>query len=156
MKHLFRILAIIFAFALLFAAYGGRVNPTVWTLPSLATLFLPIVAIVCLAFLAILLLFRQWQSASVIFAALLLAWPTLKLIAPVNIGTRSSDDEKQQLKVLTMNVTEFNWMNGEPSKNMRYILDEDADIVVIQEGLVYFSFEHLKTVTPMLDELYKK
>ncbi|MBQ6078696.1 MAG: endonuclease/exonuclease/phosphatase family protein [Muribaculaceae bacterium] len=157
MKHIFRILAVIFAFALLFAAYGGRVNPTIWTLPSLATLALPVIAIVCLAFLAILLLFRQWQSASVIFAAFLLAWPTLKLIAPVNFGTRSCDDEKQHLKVLTMNVTEFNWMKGtEPSKNLRYILDQNADVVVIQEGLVYFSFEHLKTVAPMLDELYEK
>jgi endonuclease/exonuclease/phosphatase (EEP) superfamily protein YafD len=56
-----------------------------------------------------------------------------------------------------MNVTQFNWNDGDhPSKNMRYILDEDADIVVIQEGLVYFSYEQLKTVKPMLKELYKK
>lgn len=158
MKQLLRILAIIFAFGLLLAAYGGRVNPNVWTLPSLATLFLPVVAIFCLAFMAFLLLCRQWQSASILFAALLLSWPTLKLIAPVNVGQRTSDEERQHLKVLTMNVTEFNWMDGntQPSKNMRYILDQDADIAVIQEGLVYFSYEHLKTIRPMLDELYKK
>lgn len=158
MKQVLRILAIIFAFVLLFAAYGGRVNPNIWTLPSLATLALPVVAVLCLAFMVLLLIFRQWQSASVVFAALLLSWPTLKLIAPVNVGHRSSEEGRQQLKVLTMNVTEFNWMDGntEPSKNMRYILDQNADIAVIQEGLVYFSYEHLKTVRPMLEELYEK
>ena len=58
---------------------------------------------------------------------------------------------------MTMNVTQFNWSKGEsPSKNMRYILDEDADIVVIQEGLLYYSYEGLVTVKPMLQELYKK
>lgn len=56
-----------------------------------------------------------------------------------------------------MNVTEFNWHQGDsPSKNMRYILDQNADIVVIQEGLVYFPYEKLNTVKPMLDELYEK
>ena len=157
MKYIFRLLAIIAAFVLLFAAYGGRVDPNVWTLPSLATLFLPVVAGVVLALLVLLALFRQWQSAAVLVGALLLSWPTLRLISPFNLTHPEADPQKTQLKVLTMNVTEFNWSQGDnPSKNMRYILDQDADIVVIQEGLVYFSYEKLKTVEPMLQELYKK
>ena len=157
MKYIARLLAIIAAFALLFSAYGGRVDPEVWMLPSLATLALPIVTVVVLSLLALLLLFRQWRAAVVIVGALMLSWPTLRLISPFNLGHRDAQEDKTQLKVLTMNVTEFNWNDGDhPSKNMRYILDEDADIVVIQEGLVYFSYEHLKTVKPMLQELYKK
>ena len=158
MKYIFRLLAIIAAFGLLFAAYGGRVDPNVWTLPSLATLALPVVAVVVLALLALLLLFRQWRSAAVLVGALLLSWPTLRLISPFNLVKHEADPQKTQLKVLTMNVTEFNWEgdNKKPSKNMRYILDQDADVVVIQEGLVYFSYEQLKTVKPMLEELYKK
>ena len=158
MKYIFRLLAIIASFALLFAAYGGRVDPNVWTLPSLATLALPVVAVVVLALLALLVLFRQWRSAAVLVGALLLSWPTLRLITPFNLVKHEADSQKTQLKVLTMNVTEFNWAGGnkKPSKNMRYILDQDADIVVIQEGLVYFSYEKLKTVKPMLEELYKK
>lgn len=157
MKYIARLLAIITAFALLFAAYGGRVDPTIWLLPSLATLALPVVAIVAIAVMALLALFRQWRAVVVIFGALLLSWPTLRLISPLNITTPKANPEASQLKVLTMNVTEFNWLgNEQPSKNMRYILDQDADIVVIQEGLVYFKYEQLPTVTPMLDELYKK
>lgn len=69
-----------------------------------------------------------------------------------------SDPDSPQLKVLTMNVTEFNWQENTdlPSKNMRYILDEDADIVAIQEGLVYFSYEKQPRLKSMLEELYKK
>lgn len=157
MKYLFRLLAIVAAFSLLFSAYGGRVDPTVWTLPSLATLALPVVTLVVLVLLALLAVFKQWRSAVVIVGALLLSWPTLRLISPVNFGHSKADPDKTQLKVMTMNVTQFNWSKGEPpSKNMRYILDEDADIVVIQEGLLYYSYEGLVTVKPMLKELYKK
>ena len=157
MKYFWRLLAIIMAFALLFSAYGGRVDPNVWTLPSVAALALPVVALAALVLMALLLLFRQWRSAAVLFGAFLLSWPTLRLISPVNFSQPVADESKSRLKVLTMNVTEFNWQDGDkPSKNMRYILDQDADIVVIQEGLVYFSYEKLKTVEPMLKELYKK
>ena len=157
MKYIARLISIVTAFALLFAAYGGRVDPTIWLLPSLATLALPVVAIVAIAVMVLLALFKQWRAVVVIFGALLLSWPTLRLISPLNLTSPKADPEASQLKVLTMNVTEFNWLgNEEPSKNMRYILDQDADIVVIQEGLVYFRYEQLPTVAPMLDELYKK
>ena len=158
MKYVFHLLAVVAAFALLFAAYGGRVDPSVWAFPSLATLALPAVAVAVLAFLAMLLIFRQWRGAVIILGALLLSWPTLRLISPVHLIHPSAHPNKQQLKVLTMNVTEFNWQQptDAPSLNMRYILDEDADIVAIQEGLVYFSYESQRRIKPMLDELYKK
>ena len=157
MKYIARLLSIIAAFALMFAAYGGRVNPTIWVLPSMATLALPVVAIAAIVLMALLLIFKQWRAAVVIFGALLLSWPTLRLICPFNLSHPKANPDAAQLKVLTMNVTQFNWVdNEEPSKNMRYILDQNADIVVIQEGLVYFRYEQLKPVEPMLDELYKK
>ena len=157
MRYLFHLLAIVASFALLFAAYGGHVDPTVWTLPSLATLALPVVAIVVLVLLALLLLLKQWRFALIILGALFLSWPVLRLNVPLNLTHNEADSSKHQFKVLTMNVTEFNWQDRTtPNKSMRYILDEEADIVVIQEGLVYFSFEKLPTVKPMLDELYHK
>lgn len=157
MKYVFRLIATIAAFVLLFSAYGGRVDPTVWTLPSMATLVLPVVTAAVLLLLILLAIFRQWRAAAILFCAICLSWPTLRLISPLNFFSAKADPDKDQLKVLTMNVTQFNWQDGKhPSKNMRYILDQDADIVVIQEGLVYASYEHLETVKPMLKELYKK
>ena len=157
MKYIFHLLAIVLAFLLLLSAYGGRVDPVIWTLPSMATLALPVVAIIAIVMMVLLAAFKQWQSAVILFAALLLSWPTLRLISPFNLSHPKADPDKQQLTVLTMNVTEFNWQKGEePSENMRYILDQNADIVVLQEGLVYFSYENLKTVKPMLEELYEK
>lgn len=158
MKYIFRLISIIAAFALLFSAYGGRVDPTVWTLPSMATLALPIVALVTVALLVLMVLFKQWRAAVVILGALLLSWPTLRLISPFTLVSPSPDEEKTQLSVLTMNVTEFNWQHrdNKPSKSMRYILDQNADVVVIQEGLVYYSYEQLNSVKPMLKELYEK
>ena len=157
MKYICRFISIIVSFVLLFAAYGGRVDPTIWTLPSLASLALPVVTLVALVVLALLLLFRQWRAAVVIVGALLLSWPTLRLISPFNLIQSKSDENKTQLSVLTMNFRQFNWMRGsKPSESLRYILDQDADVVAIQEGLVDFSFEQLKPVKPMLKELYKK
>ena len=54
MKYIFRLISIVAAFVLLFAAYGGRVDPNIWTLPSMATLALPVIAIVVLALLVLL------------------------------------------------------------------------------------------------------
>lgn len=157
MKYIFRIISIIAAFVLLFSAYGGRVNPNIWTLPSMATLALPVIALCVLVLLAVLALFRQWRSAAVLFGALLLSWPTSRLISPLNLFHPEADPDKVQLKVLTMNVTQFNWVDGDkPNKSMRYILDQNADVVAIQEGLVDFSYEQLEPVKPMLKELYKK
>lgn len=158
MKYILRLLSIVAAFALLFAAYGGRVDPTVWSLPSLATLALPAVAVGVVVLLVLLALLRQWRAAVILVGALCLSWPTLRLISPVNVFHPKSDPDSPQLKVLTMNVTEFNWQENTdlPSKNMRYILDEDADIVAIQEGLVYFSYEKQPRLKSMLEELYKK
>ena len=158
MKYILRLLSIVAAFVLLFAAYGGRVDPTVWSLPSLATLALPAVAVGVVVLLVLLALLRQWRAAVILVGALCLSWPTLRLISPVNVFHPKSDPDSPQLKVLTMNVTEFNWQENTdlPSKNMRYILDEDADIVAIQEGLVYFSYEKQPRLKSMLEELYKK
>ena len=157
MKYIIHLLTIVLAFVLLLSAYGGRVDPVVWTLPSMLTLALPVVLLFVIVAMVLLAIFKQWRAVVVLLGALLLSWPTIRLISPFNIGHPKADTEKTQLKVLTMNVTEFNWQKGnEPSENMRYILDQDADIVVIQEGLVYFSFENLSTVKPMLKELYKK
>ena len=158
MKYIFRLITIVASFALLFAAYGGRVDPNIWTLPSLATLALPAVAVAVLVLLVLLVLFRQWRAAVVLVGAICLSWPTLRLISPVNLWGPKEDPDEVHLKVMTMNVTEFNWQEktSEPSKNMRYILDEDADIVVIQEGLVYYSYEQQDRIKPMLEELYKK
>ncbi len=158
MKYILHLLAIIAAFALLFAAYGGRVDPSIWALPSLATLALPAVTVVVLALLVLLMLFKRWRSAVVLVGALMLSWPTLRLISPINLYGPKADPDKAHLKVMTMNVIEFNWFEDsiQPSKTMRYILDEDADIVAIQEGLVYFSYEQQPRLKSMLDELYKK
>ena len=158
MKYIFRLIAIVAAFALLLSAYGGRVNPTIWPLPSLVTLALPIVALAVIILLAILAIFRQWRSAAVLVGALLLSWPTMRLISPFNLTHPKPTQGATTLKVLTMNVKQFNWAHGNkrPNKSLRYILDQDADVVTIQEGTVYFSYEHLAPVKPMLQELYKK
>ena len=158
MKYICHLIAIIASFVLLLAAYGGRVNPMEWTLPSIATLALPVIAMIAIVLLALLALFRQWRSVAVIVGALLLSWPTLRLISPFNLSHPDADPDKVQLKVLSINVQEFNWFDGntEPNKTMRYILDQDADIVAIQEATVYFTFEQLKPIKPMLEELYKK
>ena len=76
MKYICRLIAIIMAFVLLIAAYGGRVDPNIMTLPSLATLALPVIALVALALMLLLAVFKQWRAAVVILGAFFLSWPT--------------------------------------------------------------------------------
>jgi len=158
MKFLSRLLAVIVAGGLLICAYGGYVNPHTWLLPSLATLVLPIAAIATVVVLILLLLVRQWWAALLVLLAMVLSWPSLRLVAPIHFSTPTAEWEGDTLRILTMNVASFRWYDPEPqpSASMRYILDEDADIVVLQEACYYFSFNQYKTVRPMLQEFYRK
>jgi len=158
MKILFRLVAWALALVWLFSAYGGLIDPRHWSLPSLATLAFPVVSLVAAGVLLLLLYLRQWRSALIIAVAAVLCWPSLRLILPLHFGKQQVPDGAVTLRVMSMNVQEFNWLHGNtsPSKSMRYILDQDADIVVMQEGTVYFSYERLKPLATMLDELYSK
>ena len=131
MKKLFATVAIAMSAVTLFSGYGGCVDPRSWSLPSLACLAYPAVLAVAVAVAVLLLAFRQWRSALVVGLAVVATWPTLRLTVPVHVGSRAAEGQRT-FTLMTYNVSGFGY--GTDDRVMRYILDCDCDIVVLQEG----------------------
>jgi len=138
------------------SAYGGTIDPNDWTWPSILTLAMPIVAVASLATLVLMLLLKQWRAALIVAAGIVVSLPSLRLLTPVTPWHSMPSQPGDTLKVLTMNVGLFDWTGTNPNTSMRYILDQDADIVVMQEAANYYAYEDQKTLKALIDELHEK
>jgi len=91
--------------------------------------------------------------------ALVLSWPSVRTVMPLHFKTATAPQGSTELKVLTFNVMNFGWYDGTQkteNPSMRYILDQNADIVMLQEASVTSYYERLNSIKMMLDEMNEK
>lgn len=144
------------------AGYGGFVNPAISAIPSIVNLAFPITLAATVALLMFWLLLGKWKIAIAPLAALALAWPTMSVLSPLNFSKpRYNENEaKTKFRVMTYNILSFDadkYDGHEINPGMRYILDKDCDIVLLQEAsLGSQSFDQHESIKPMLAELNKK
>ena len=142
----------------LLSGWGGYVDPHKWVLLSVAGLTYPAAIIAALVILVISLLTRGWKAAIIIAASLLLTFPALRVNVPIN-GSHSPSDSTKTFRLLTFNVIGF-WSvhgNEDVSSSMRYILDSNADVVVLQEGTAGpEDFCEQPFILPMKGEIERK
>ncbi len=170
LKHLAIIIGVILTFllavALVFAAYGGHIDPERGTIFALATLAFPFVFIFSLMVALLWITLGYWRVSLLLFLAMGLSWPTVRVISPFNI-TRYSPSARQDstmFKVLTFNVMNFNVMkvgddntgNKQGQATVNYILNQDADVVLLQEASLNADFNDLKLMKPFMREIKKK
>lgn len=161
MKKICYLVGVLAALALLVASYGGHVDPRVWALPALATLALPAVAAVALAIALLMAVLRQWRAVIVIGAAMLVCWPCLQLVFPLHLSESATSESAtdRTLRVLTFNVMNWGLYDGtqeEENPSMRFILEQDADIVVMQEAMQTADYYTLPSMRTMLNALKRK
>lgn len=149
------------AVAHVLSGYGGFVNPETSAIPSILNLAFPITLAATVCLLLLWCLLRRWKTALILLAALALSWPTLAVLSPLNLSKpRYNENEaKTKFKVMTYNAMSFSGecCPGEENPTMRYVLDKDCDIVLLQEAsLGRVPFEQYEGVKPMLAELEKK
>jgi len=157
-KFISRLIAVVTAIVLMVSAWGGTIDPRQWALPSIATLFLPIVTMVAAVVTALLVVSKQWRSALIVVLAAVLCWPSLRLVVahPGSSYDDSGVGQDSLLTVLTMNVGLFDWTGTNPNASMEYILNQDVDIVVMQEATIYGTFEQQRTLRSLLDRMHKQ
>lgn len=127
-------LAAVVALVLMFSSYGGCIDPRSWSMPSLAVLAFPVVAVVSLVCLIVCLLLRNKVATLVLGAALLLSLPAVRWNMPMSWSS-APDDESRTFTVMTWNVMGFDFLKqDEHLSTMQHILDVDADLVVLQEA----------------------
>lgn len=159
-KLILLVITVLMALLMLGSAWGGYVNPNSFSFLSVLTLGLPLILIINFAIMILWLVLLRWRYALISFAAILLSWGSVRMIFPVNVLSSSVNvTPENSLRVMTFNVMNFgpyDPSNHTPSKSMRYILDQDVDVVLLQEGSQERNYMKLSNVKMMADELEKK
>ena len=155
-KTILLIVTVIVAVAMLVSAWGGLVDPNKSRLLPLATLAMPIVLIVNLLMALVWLLMLKWKYALIPIAAIAVSWSPVSTVCPLNMLAKNYDTDST-FKVMSYNVANFDYTNQDkPSKPMRYILDQDADFVLMQEGSQERYFLTVPNVISMREEIEQK
>ena len=159
-KYICLILTILLAVVHVISAYGGTVDPAKSGLCALASLAFPFILLLTATVMMIWLAILKWRIALIPLAAILISIPTIGMVCPLNVGrvATTPQEEATKFKVLTFNVMDFSPYDStrEEGATMRYILDQDADIVLLQEGSLNADFNQLKAHQRFMDELNKK
>ncbi|MBR6431539.1 MAG: hypothetical protein IKS64_01640, partial [Muribaculaceae bacterium] len=93
MRFIFKVIAILTAVVLLVSAYSGWIDPRTWAWPAIAGLAFPIVMMGVLVVAVLCLLLRQWRALAILSAAILLAWPAIRLHMPLKGSNETSPQE---------------------------------------------------------------
>lgn len=137
------------AIGLVASAYGGRINPLSNAWGGIAAMTFPIWAVgVGLLLLINICWFRR--SAIIDAVALAVCWGPLMDICPLNFNRPSMAEIEgmgsRAIKVMTYNVYNFNDIvpqsAGHGNRMVAFILEQDADLVMLQEGLVSVKQPH--------------
>lgn len=157
-KAILLVVTVVMALALVASAWGGVVHPHDSRLLPLLTLGMPVVLIVNVVIMLAWLVLLKWRCALIPVVAMLCSWSPLTTVCPLNILATNYDNDST-FKVMTFNVANFGPYapsNHEPSKSMRYILDQDAHFVLLQEGSQERDYLRLSNVEMMRSELERK
>lgn len=146
---------------LLIAAYAEYISPAQNALPALLGLTFPIYALCTIVlFVVLLLLFPRYAITPLI--ALLLSIPALWQYCPINRGNDSFDTNNDSFSVLTYNVYYF--YNNKVEENderddfnhtLQYIINYDADVVMLQEISNLSKNKRLKITQEQVEHINK-
>lgn len=162
MKRLAGNIAFIFAAftaaALILSAYGGCVSPVRSTIPALATMAFPVIALIAVI-AAISCLFFSGKSALLLLGALLICSPTILTYFPLNISSSSPDSGGFSLMTYNVcNLSDFTRSQESPHNNptLQFILNRNADIVALQECATFTHSPEAEVSKSLLDSLFAK
>ena len=158
-KAVLLVITLVVAVAMLVSAWGGLVNPEKSRLLPLATLAMPFVLMVNVLMAIVWLCLFKWKYALIPIAVIALSWSPVSTVCPMNIFARDISNNDSTFKVMTFNVANFgpyDPKNHNPSKSMRYILDQDPNFVLLQEGSQERTYFALSNVEMMRAEFEKK
>ncbi|MDR1436997.1 MAG: endonuclease/exonuclease/phosphatase family protein, partial [Candidatus Symbiothrix sp.] len=121
--------------ALLASAFSDRVSPYTCIWLQYSGLFFPFI-LWFNVFLFILFLFlRKWKTSLIFTAVFLICFDSIHTYFPFH--SRTENLPEGCIKILSYNVMRFEYMQKHTEKHpnpiIRYILDQDADIICIQE-----------------------
>lgn len=146
-------ISVVVMLVFLSAAYSDRVPPGKSVVFAYLGLAFGPIALANLCFLLYWLLLRKWIMAGVIALSFVAAWGAVSTYFPLHCSRQEVPEGA--LKVLTYNVMAFAYQDhtgNAPNEIVRYIAESGADIVCLQEYVVYSS-EHSLTSKKLFEAL---
>lgn len=159
LKVLLLIVTIAMAVVLVVSAWGGKVSPVDSRILPLLTLALPALLIINIVILISWLVVLRWKYSLITLVAVLLSWSPLSTVSPLNVFPKTYETDST-FTVMSFNVRNFRKSeprNNDPSNSMRYILDQDPDFVLVQEGSHggdYLQFSNVRMMREEFEERY--
>lgn len=155
-RTVMRIVSIIVWLLTVAAAFGGRIDPTFFTIPALLTLALPYLAI-----LSGLLIIFWALSQRIVFTilgiiAIAVSLQPLSQAFPLHTA-RSPRPGQQTFKIIAWNVLHTQDISQPESPRNRaveYMINSGADIICLAELTSFSPSEIINAPQPMLDSLF--
>lgn len=159
LRAIARILTFLLYIATLIAAFGGRVNPEISTLPAMMVLVLPWLAIATAVVAAIWIICRRYITGGLGALTIFLAISPILTACPVSFS-KNPDPDGKTFTLLTYNTTNGTDLrhpdNQQGCPAYEYVLRSGADIAVLQDSRGWTP-QLIKNLTPELrDSLFKK
>ena len=155
-------MTVIVALTLLASAYSGHIDPRRWFLYPFLAIALPGVLAVALLTAVAWAIARKWWLAALPIIATAFSWPSVRTVTPFHPfapNVNAMERDSTTFKLITFNVSDFgpyNQKNFMPNPSMRYLLDQEADVVLLQEGSQERDYLKLSQNLSMIDELNAK
>lgn len=145
---------------LVLSAYCGHIDPESSAKFAIIGLAFPYTLAINLLILIFWIVCRKWLMVLFEIAILAACYSPILTFSPLNFHSSSTIDSDSTFQVLTYNVMNFNDMDvskesGE-NRTLRYILDTDADIVLLQEGAAKIKMDKLQRIASLMPEVEKK
>ncbi|MCL2597902.1 MAG: endonuclease/exonuclease/phosphatase family protein [Paludibacter sp.] len=121
---------------LILSSFSGFVSPQRFIIPAYLGLFFPFILVGNIAVFFVWLLFKQWKPVLLHLAVFAFCGSAIYTYCPLHLKTDKIPEDA--IKILTYNVMRFNNLKKDtlinpPSKILKYIQENNADIVCIQE-----------------------
>lgn len=150
-----KIISIIIYILTFLAAYGGKISPNLWDVPSGLVLFFPYLCIITLVIGLLWLCCRKLFPAITAAIVIALVFPMVSKVIPIHFS-KAPQDGKQTFTLLTYNTFEFQDLENDTitySRALSFVIASNADFVCMQESYPLLINNFKKSHRSQLDSI---
>lgn len=160
LKYIGMLISCLVGILFIISAYSGLCSPEQSAEIALLGLGFPILLLITILSLIIWAACGKWKMVILEIIFLLICFYPIHAFSPFNLTSKRVSENDSTIKVLTYNVMNFDTHNYDPEtgndKALKYILEQDADIVMLQEGSSNVKMDKIKPLKELLPELNEK
>lgn len=135
MRPLLKAVSLLLFFVTLLTAYGGYLNPSFWTLPSMGVIVFPYFAMATLIVAILWLAFRRLVMGCIGIGVLIACGPTLLAAMPLHFHSSPSNSART-FRMITFNSLHMKDLRHPEEGSRRpleFLIESGADFICLQE-----------------------